>query len=100
MDCPAGSCYQVLPVKKSKVGSIWRALIAGWRCQNSGVIPGCAKRSDGTKVPPPGYARKNGSLEKKSGGSHGSDNALPEMRKTHGAGCHPVRPHRPAMHKL
>src|SRR4249920_2370519 len=36
----------------------------------------------------------------KSGGSHGSDNALPQMRKTIGPGCHPLRPYRPAMHQL
>ena len=36
----------------------------------------------------------------KSGGSHGSDNALPEMRKTNGPGCHPLRTHRPPMHQL
>src|ERR1700738_1690133 len=33
----------------------------------------------------------------KSGGSHGSDNALPEMRKTNGPGCHPLRTHRTPM---
>ena len=46
---------------------------------------------------------KNSSSElgvQKSGGSHGSDDALPEMRKTNGPGCHPLRPHRPPMHKL
>jgi hypothetical protein len=31
--------------------------------------------------------------EKNREGSHGSDNALPQMRKTTGPGCHPVRPH-------
>ncbi len=36
----------------------------------------------------------------KSGGSHGSNNALPEMRKTIGPGSHHLRPHRPPMHKL
>jgi hypothetical protein len=36
----------------------------------------------------------------KSGGSHGSDNALPEMRKTNGPGCHPLRPHRTPMYKV
>jgi hypothetical protein len=36
----------------------------------------------------------------KPGGSHGSDNALPEMRKTNGPGCHPLRTHRPPMHQL
>src|SRR5713226_8948348 len=29
---------------------------------------------------------------------HGSNNALPEMRKTNGPGCHLLRPHRPPMH--
>jgi|SRR6476659_1206522 hypothetical protein len=45
---------------------------------------------------------------KKSGGSHGSNNAgprgsnnaLPEMRKTNGPDSHHLRPHRPPMHKL
>jgi hypothetical protein len=31
---------------------------------------------------------------------HGSDDAVPDMRKTNGSGCHPLRPHRPPMHKL
>src|SRR5271169_2477353 len=33
-------------------------------------------------------------------GSHGSDDALPEMRKTNGPGCHHLRPHRPPVHRL
>ena len=45
---------------------------------------------------------------KKSGGSHGSNNAgprgssnaLPEMRKTNGPGSHHLRPHRAPMYKL
>ena len=35
-----------------------------------------------------------------SGGSHGSNNAVLEMRKTYGPGCHHLRPHRAPMHKL
>jgi hypothetical protein len=31
---------------------------------------------------------------------HGSNNALPEMRKTNGIGSHHLRPHRPPMHRL
>jgi hypothetical protein len=41
------------------------------------------------------------SLGPKSGGpSHGSNNAMPEMRKTNGIGSHHLRPHRPPMHRL
>ena len=34
------------------------------------------------------------------GGSNGSDNALPEMRKRNAPGSRPLRSHRPPMHKL
>jgi hypothetical protein len=34
------------------------------------------------------------------GSSHGSNNALQEMRKATGPGCHNLRQHRPPMHKL
>jgi hypothetical protein len=42
--------------------------------------------------------RSSGSQGGKSGGSHGSNNALPELRKANGPGCHPLRPHRSPMH--
>jgi len=40
----------------------------------------------------------SGSQGGKSGGSHGSNNALPELRKANRPGCHPLRPHRSPMH--
>jgi hypothetical protein len=39
-------------------------------------------------------------LGEQIGGSNGSDNALPEMRKTNAPGSHHLRSHRPPMHKL
>jgi hypothetical protein len=43
------------------------------------------------------WVKKSG---ESSGGSDGSDNALPEMRKTNGTGCRHLRPYRTPMHKL
>jgi len=43
---------------------------------------------------------KNREDLKKAGASHGSDNAVREMRKAIGPGYHHLRTHRPSMHQL